>query len=239
MIGAAAFGFIERCGSHRCSTDLLKDILTSSRPLGFEHLIFSGVPVGGQKLAPMVELMGWPQGWFERYCEKEHSRSDAVCIYSAKSRFPFNWDEIPECWTGTPESKLVHDEATEFGIRSGFAVPMHAFKHWQSVLSFASGQLRCNMSEHEKSLLVTMAIYAGMSIEAFIYGEREVDPLTERQKEVLLWAAEGKSAWDVSVILGISEATVRKHEKAAREALGVSTTIQAVVEAIRLRAIHP
>jgi LuxR family quorum sensing-dependent transcriptional regulator len=95
------------------------------------------------------------------------------------------------------------------------------------------------MSEHERSLLVTMAIYAGMSIEALSHGDIEDDPLTDRQREVLLWAAEGKSAWDTSVILGISEATVRKHEKKAREVLGTATTMQAVVEAIRRRIIRP
>ncbi|MFU0507168.1 helix-turn-helix transcriptional regulator [Pseudaminobacter sp. NGMCC 1.201702] len=239
MIGADAYGFIERCRSHGSSAALLKDLLASAKSLGFEHLILSGVPVGGQKLAPMVELMGWPKGWFERYCEKEHAKSDAVCIYSAKSRLPFEWHEIPERWSGTPENRLVQDEATEFGIRSGFAVPMHSYSHWQSVVSFASGRPRCYMSEHEQSLLVTMAIYAGMSIEALSHGEIEDDPLTDRQREVLLWAAEGKSAWDTSVILGISEATVRKHEKKAREVLGTATTMQAVVEAIRRRIIRP
>lgn len=36
-------------------------------------------------------------------------------------------------------------------------------------------------------------------------------PLARREAEVLLWTAEGKTAWEVGRILGITEGTVRAH----------------------------
>lgn len=240
-IEADTFGFIERCGEHKTPRDLLDDLLASVRALGFEHLILSGVPIGGQKLAPMVELNGWPEGWFERYVEQEHAAVDGVCIWSAKSRHPFMWSDVPEKWSATKDSIRVANEASEFGIRSGFAVPMLSLDHWQSVLSFASPQRRCDLSKRQQAQLVTMAIFAGMSIQAMAFSDEDYDndTLTDRQKEVLLWAAGGKSAWETSVIMQISEETVWFHQKAARKALGVATTTQAIVEAIRHRLIHP
>ena len=239
-IEADTFGFIERCGVHSTPKDLLDDLSETVKAFGFEHLILSGVPLGGQKLAPMVELNGWPAGWFERYIDQEHAAVDGVCIWSAKSRHPFFWSDVPERWSGTDGSKRVANEATEFGIRSGFAVPMLSLEHWQSVLSFASPLKHCDISRGQQAQLITMAIFAGMSIQAL-----GVDPatdealLSDRQKEVLLWAAGGKTAWETSVILQISEETVWFHQKAARRALGVATTTQAIVEAIRRRLIHP
>ena len=44
--------------------------------------------------------------------------------------------------------------------------------------------------------------------------------------------AAGKTAWEASVILGISERTVRFHLNAAREKLDCATTTQAVAKAI-------
>ena len=35
--------------------------------------------------------------------------------------------------------------------------------------------------------------------------------MTRREAEVLLWTAEGKTAWEIGVILGVSEGTVRAH----------------------------
>jgi LuxR family quorum sensing-dependent transcriptional regulator len=239
MLDADCFGFIERCRQHRSSTAVLDDLLTSVRSLGFEHLILSGVPVGGQKLAPMVELMGWPDGWFDRYIEAEHAKTDAVCIYSAKTLQPFFWSDIPDRWSDTDSNRRVEGEAAEFGIRSGFAVPMLSVDHWQSVLSFASGQPKCTLPDRHQAQLISMAIFAAISIEAMSHGETDVAPLSSRENEILLWSAGGKSAWAIGEILNISSRTVIKHQESARRKLGVATTIQAVVEAIRRRMIHP
>ncbi|MER8849327.1 LuxR family transcriptional regulator [Mesorhizobium sp. M0757] len=240
MIDADVFDFVERCRRHATSGQLLDDLLQTVRSLGFEHLILSGVPLGGQKLAPMVELNGWPKGWFERYVEAEHAAVDGVCIYSAKTLKPFVWADVPAKWSNTRGSQRVAGEATEFGILSGFAVPMLSVSHWQSVLSFASSQKVCSLSPRQEVQLVTMAVYAGMSIQALSQGdEKDEDLLSDREKEVLLWAAAGKTSSETSQILGLTERTAKWHLTKAREAFGVATTTQAVVEAVRKRLIHP
>jgi LuxR family transcriptional regulator len=55
--------------------------------------------------------------------------------------------------------------------------------------------------------------------------------LTSRQREVLQWVGDGKSVIDIAVLLGRKPATVEKHLRLAREALGVETTAQAVLKA--------
>lgn len=54
--------------------------------------------------------------------------------------------------------------------------------------------------------------------------------LTERQREVLDWIADGKSLQDVCVIMGLSLSAVEKHLAKARELLSVETTAQAVAK---------
>jgi DNA-binding CsgD family transcriptional regulator len=58
-----------------------------------------------------------------------------------------------------------------------------------------------------------------------------VNPLTPRQREVLEWVGDGKSVQDIAMILGVTPATVEKHLRLARDALGVETTAQAVLKA--------
>lgn len=55
--------------------------------------------------------------------------------------------------------------------------------------------------------------------------------LSRRQREVLAWVGEGKTAVETASILGLTPATVEKHLRTAREALGVETTAQAVLRA--------
>jgi len=62
-------------------------------------------------------------------------------------------------------------------------------------------------------------------------------PLTTRQREVLEWVADGKTTADIALILGLTQATVEKHLRLAREALDVETTAQAVLKASVQRQI--
>jgi DNA-binding CsgD family transcriptional regulator len=57
--------------------------------------------------------------------------------------------------------------------------------------------------------------------------------LSARELDCLKWTAEGKTAWEASVILGITERTVRFHLNAAREKLQCTTTAQAVAKAVK------
>lgn len=51
----------------------------------------------------------------------------------------------------------------------------------------------------------------------------QLGPLTWREAEALLWVAEGKTAWEVGVIMGVSESTAVAHLKSAAAKMEAST----------------
>ena len=55
--------------------------------------------------------------------------------------------------------------------------------------------------------------------------------LTKRQKEALEWVGDGKTTQDIALLMGLTQATVEKHLRLARESLNVETTAQAVLKA--------
>ena len=61
--------------------------------------------------------------------------------------------------------------------------------------------------------------------------------VSARELDCLKWIAAGKTAWEASVILGISERTVRFHLNGAREKLNCMTTTQAVAKAVSQQLI--
>ncbi len=63
--------------------------------------------------------------------------------------------------------------------------------------------------------------------------------LTEREKECLLWAAEGKTGWEIANIIRISERTVTFHLQNAAQKLGVVNRQQAISRALSLGLIEP
>ncbi len=58
-------------------------------------------------------------------------------------------------------------------------------------------------------------------------------PLTPTELEILRWAAEGKTVWEISQIRDTSEATVKFHLRNIYGKLEVSNRVQAMNEAAR------
>ena len=57
--------------------------------------------------------------------------------------------------------------------------------------------------------------------------------LSPREREVLTWAAVGKSAWEIGVLLGISKRTVEQHVATAARKLGANNRTHAVAISVR------
>jgi LuxR family quorum sensing-dependent transcriptional regulator len=57
--------------------------------------------------------------------------------------------------------------------------------------------------------------------------------LTVREREVLAWTAQGKSAWEIGEILAIAKRTVDEHAQTACRKLGAANRTQAVAIALR------
>ncbi len=57
--------------------------------------------------------------------------------------------------------------------------------------------------------------------------------LSSREREVLNWAKDGKSTWEISMILSISKNTVKFHLKNIMDKLGVVSRTQAVAVALQ------
>ena len=61
--------------------------------------------------------------------------------------------------------------------------------------------------------------------------------LTDRERDALAWVAEGKSDWQISRILGVSETTIRFHVDNARKKLGAVNRAQAVARLAAARML--
>ena len=63
--------------------------------------------------------------------------------------------------------------------------------------------------------------------------------LTKRERECLSWAAEGKTSWEIGVILGLAERTVNFHVYQAADKLGTRGRQSTVARAVALGLVQP
>lgn len=136
------------------------------------------------------------------------------------------------------------DEARASGLVSGVSLPIHGRASEVGMLSLVTERTPENAKNDILANLGQAQLFTCYLHEAIrrLVLEREVialgkTTLTAREKECLLWAAEGKTAWEIGQILNISERTIVFHLSNAGEKLGATNRRQAVARAIALGLI--
>jgi len=228
----AVFEFIERVDNHALIDDLLDDLLDVVGNYGFQHMIYTGLPVGNNAIDPLVKTNRFPQAWWDRYVEHDYAGMDGVCqqVYSTMS--PFAWNEVEQRFAEREGASQVAGEAAEHGLADGYIVPVFSRDEWLSAISFGAAT-ELKLSPRERGALNLMAVYTSSTIERRQQRQPTRGKLSSREREVLLWISAGKSCWDVSAILGISEQTVRFHTAQIRTKFNASNTTHAVARALQ------
>ena len=192
----------------------------------------TGTPSGRQK--DHVLLCNWPVEWLERYVSRNYVDHDPVVSRMKQLQAPFQWREAAREIRVSSNGEAVMGDAVEFKLKDGLAFPLVTLDGQIVMVSLGGEQIE--LSGLDLSMISMVATYAvGRAMELQTSGERTVEhvELTPRERECLKWAAVGKSEWEISQILGISEHTSEKHLLNAKHKLGAVNRVQAVAEAIR------
>jgi LuxR family quorum sensing-dependent transcriptional regulator len=123
-------------------------------------------------------------------------------------------------------------EARENGLVDGYSVPIFSLGGAKSVVSFASDR-PLDLSKPMLAAAHLVAIYAYHRLHALAGDRQAAALLTPREREVLAWAAAGKSGRDIAQLLDLAVGTVNFHLSRIREKLNAVTTTQAVAVAVR------
>ena len=110
----------------------------------------------------------------------------------------------------------------DFGFASGFSVPIFGSTGRNGFVSYGIFKgPKPDLLAHKKRALHLISVYAADRICSLRSAQSAPKPLLKnRQREVLTWAAAGKSAWEMGKILKISSRTVEEHAQQALQRLG-------------------
>lgn len=221
------------------SPQAILDVLSLClEPYGFRALLITGLPFQYEKRwHDHIVANGWPRDWYDHYNARNHYRHDPCVERSRATAQPFLWSQLsPERML--PAARLVMNEAATFGLREGICIPVHAPLAPPAVIT-VSGEF---LDLPETTLYVTHALalhafWATLRLRG--HGKDAGAPvLSEREREILRWTGAGKTAWEISRILGLSAHTVQTHMRNAREKLGAANITHCVVEALRRQEVQ-
>ncbi len=221
---------------HTATTGIVKQ-------LGFEHFIF-GVRVNTSLSRPyQFVFSGYPKQWRDHYTESDYELIDPTVQHCLVDR-----RVIPIIWTGQafssrPSMRLL-GEAKEFGLANGASFPVQGGRGEAAMLSVASSQ---NSRQAKRDVVAMMGKGQLLACHLFEAIQRivlSVGPLpvrgvelTDREKECLLWAADGKTSWEIANIVHVSERTITFHLQNAARKMGVNNRQHAISRALSMGLI--
>ena len=178
--------------------------------------------------------ISYPEEYLEVYVKNKYYNSDAVLFEFAANLSPINWKRVDEkCDFNYPAVNIALDFNLYDGWTHGIIDPTNLNVHmlfWGS--SVVDSSIRT-----EKILEYLVPFYC----EAYKRINKNViplqKPLTKREIEVLEWIKDGKSSWEISVIMKLSKRTIDFHIGNIKKKLNAVTRAQAVAAALHRNII--
>jgi LuxR family quorum sensing-dependent transcriptional regulator len=179
----------------------------------------------------------WPPDWYAIWRRRHLILHDPIALCSWRVTCPFTWREAYQ--GGTSLGRSILDESRNFGFCDGVAIPVRTFSGWPGCVSL--GAERIDLAPAEQARLEVVAAHAFVRMEEVFRPARAPfrAALTPRETELLHFAAAGKTSWEISEILSISEYTVRDHFKTIIRKLNCANRAHAVAVALERNIIMP
>lgn len=206
--------------------------------LGFERCSYGIRPSLPLAQARIQVFDNYPRPWHERYRAANYVAIDPTVRHGLRSLHPLRWSDalfvrVPAFW----------EDARAHGLRHGWAQPCRDAHGTAGMLTVArpheplgDAELRTRAPQ-----LAWIAQLAHLGMASLLTRATTVDGervLTRREREVLRWCAEGKTAEETAEILGISTRTVNFHLAGAMTAMAASNKTAATIRAALLGLLY-
>jgi LuxR family quorum sensing-dependent transcriptional regulator len=227
-----ALSAIERIGTAQSAAAIGDVITRTAASYGYGNVCFLTQAGSHQPFEERVLWRAWPKGWAEQYRNSNFYAHDPVAPRIRRQAEMFAWSDIPLDAVSAASRRVMEVAAQDYDLRYGLCAPVHGMNGYQAGLSLAGHDVERTPEANSAIELVTMYAFNRFAI---LRSREQSKPalLSAREREVMGWVAAGKTAWDTSVILSISEDTVNKTVTAAMHKLNAHTRAQAVAEAIK------
>lgn len=210
--------------------------------VGYRHFTYvSGKVVAGRRVTSFdprerpFRITNLPEDWQLEYSQQQYYDHDPVMLFALYNLLPDRWTNIIRRQELSGRQHRIMGNAAEAGLQDGLIVPVHGPGGEFAMLSLSHGE---SAKQAKSNVEADDALIHLFALRFHSIARSHLDPvepeppvdLTSREIDVLFWTAEGKSSWDISQILGISEATVNFHIGSAKKKLGVYSKPHAVAK---------
>jgi DNA-binding CsgD family transcriptional regulator len=210
---------------------------TAAREVGLGFGLACFLP-GDRSLDATTFASTLPSGVLSNYAANGYQTADplvARCMAPGRSSIwkLTDWEE-----TAQPLRRRWIDDNRAAGLCAGVVITDHS-DGIPKVINLCGANKDLRPQHHLVLHMAGLEALLRMREIGLRLSDAPLVPLSAREVECLHWVAGGKSDWDISVILAISEKSVNAYIERAKHKLGVTSRAQALVMALRHNLIRP
>lgn len=201
---------------------------------------YFGTGIPGLQLGEHILLTTYPKAWINHYFDQSYEHLDPIIATGFQSILPVDWASID---VKKRLSKQFFGEAAEFGLgHHGMTISVRGAYGDHSLFSINTHAEIQDWIRRETGVISDITYLAHLIHHQVLKRATpaqciEVMALSHREKEVLRWAALGKTAWETAQITNLAEKTVSFYISNACTKLRVASKTQAVAKAVSERFI--
>ena len=235
--------FIEQSNQATNLTTLFSIYSAAMEQYGYDRVLFALVndhPTLQQEAQHGV-VKNYPEDWVAHYLAEGYDKIDPVRQRVMVSVEAFTWDQLVATTQFSKIQQKLFNEAREAGLNNGIGIPLRGPGGTIAGVGAASGQLNVSPFNRfgQRANLITYQFYFSFWRLMEQKNSKANVQLSQREKDILLWSATGKSREDIALALFISSHTVDYHIRNIFRKLETHTMISAVVKAIQMGYINP
>lgn len=180
----------------------------------------------------------FPARYLEDYRRQRAYLQDPVIERAHHSTLQFQWDE-----SFYHERPALWQRMSQFGLHTGWSQSVKDCYGRLGILTFAGKTLPQQTPQAgavNELFFLWLAQTAHKTLrEALISVNDEAikDVLTLREKDILRWCSEGKTAEEIALLMGVSERTINFHIGNSIKKLSVANKTAATAKAVYLQLI--
>ncbi len=181
----------------------------------------------------------YPETWLHYYNEKNLKYLDPVMLYGASQIDTFAWNDISKRVHLSKKQQTCLDMGAEAGLRNGVCTPLRGPNNQLAGIALATTEKK-DAFDGNLDLINAYCSHFYVAYRRLLQEKRKDQNivLTEKEREVLKWAALGKTDAEIAQILSISKNTVDTHMRKVFKKLESNNRVLAAVKAITLGLIH-
>ncbi|GBQ22713.1 helix-turn-helix transcriptional regulator [Gluconacetobacter sacchari] len=179
----------------------------------------------------------YPRHWAEHYRDQRYDRVDPTIDPAHFWRTPYDWRQLRRA--EIPAQRRMFAEFSDLGFKGGYSIPLPSSPASLFLIGVASQEPAISAKDKTALVLAFSQYHHRYHEIASPRPAADAPSLTERERECLLWVAQGKDTQDIGTILNISENTVKFHLRNAMAKLDCHNRVQTVVRAICHGLIQP